>query len=129
MAVERQHVTTPFALKYRLQRELTLYGREEVNRLPLNRTGVYALWLPSEIPGAPDCLYVGKSEVCIRSRLHDHLRSSEPNPIIRTEIRNNRDIAQFSVAYTASAEETDALETHVIRDWDPPANRYKKNRS
>ena len=129
MAIERHYGTTPFALKYRLQRELTLYRREEVNRIPRNRIGVYALWLPSEIEGVPDCLYVGKSEVCIRSRLQDHLRSNESNPVIRTEIYNNRDIAQFSVAYTANAQETDALETHVIQNWDPPANRYKKNRS
>ena len=129
MAIERHYGTTPFALKYRLQRELILYRREEVNRLPLNRTGVYALWLPSEIEDAPDCLYVGKSETCIRRRLQDHLRSDEPNPTLRTELYNNRDIAQFSVAYTANAQETDALETHVIRDWDPPANRYKRGRS
>ena len=129
MAVQGQHGTTPFALKYHLQRELTLYKREEVDRLPTNRTGVYALWLPSEIEDAPDCLYVGKSEVCIRRRLRDHLKDNEPNPIIRTEIRNNRDIALFSVAFTTNAEETDALETDVIRAWDPPANRYKKNRS
>ena len=129
MAVERQHGTTPFALKYRLQRERLRYTDSQVRQLPLDKTGVYALWLPSEIPGAPDCLYVGKSETCIRRRLRDHLKDNESNPILRTEIRNNRDIAQFSVAYTASAEETDALETHVIRDWDPPANRYKKNRS
>ena len=129
MAVERRYATTPFALKYRLQRERIPYTDQQVRQLPMNKTGVYALWLPSEIPGAPDCLYVGKSETCIRRRLGEHLKPNEDNPILRTELRNNRDIAQFSVAYTANAEETDALETHVIRDWDPPANRYKKNRS
>ena len=129
MAVERQYGTTPFALKYRLQRERIPYTELQLRQLPLNKTGVYALWLPSEIPGAPDCLYVGKSETCIRRRLRDHLKSDEPNPILRTELRNNRDIVQFAVAYTANVQETDALETHVIRDWDPPANRYKKNRS
>ena len=127
--MERQYGTTPFALKYRLQRERLPYTELQLRQLPLNKTGVYALWLPSEIPGAPDCLYVGKSETCIRRRLRDHLKSDEPNPILRTELRNNRDIVQFSVAYTANAQETDALETHVISDWDPPANRYKKNKS
>ena len=117
--------TTPFALKYRLRRERLPYTREQVRRLPLNRTGVYALWLPSEIPDAPDCLYVGKSETCIRRRLLEHLQDDEPNLDLRRALRTFRDIVQFSVAYTANAEETDALETHVIQDWQPEANRNK----
>ena len=127
--MERQYGTTPFALKYRLQRELIPYRRKEVNRLRLDRTGVYAIWLPSEVRGAPDCLYVGKSETCLRRRLLEHLQDDEPNPVLRSKLRLYRDIVQFSVAYTANAEETDALETQVIRDWDPKANRYKRNRT
>ena len=117
--------TTPFALKYRLRRERLPYTREQVRRLPTNRIGVYAVWLPSEVADAPDCLYVGKSETCIRRRLLEHFQDDEPNPILRSKLRLFRDIVQFSYAYTANVEETDALETHVIQDWQPEANRNK----
>ena len=71
-----------------------------------------------------DCIYVGKSETCIRRRLLDHLQN-EPNPGLRRVLRTFRDMVQFSVAFTANAEETDALETAIIRDWQPETNRNK----
>ena len=116
--------TTPFALKYRLRRQRYAYGRENVQALPENRCGVYALWLPSAVIDGYDCIYVGKSETCIRRRLLDHLQN-EPNPGLRRVLRTFRDMVQFSVAFTANAAETDALETAIIRDWQPETNRNK----
>ena len=93
--------------------------------VPRDRCGVYALWLPSATtPDWHDCIYVGKSETCVRRRLADHLRD-EPNPELRRLLRTFRDLIEFSVAFTASPEETDALETAVIHDWQPDANRNK----
>lgn len=121
-----QTPSTPFGLKYRLRRELRPYERAEVLALPRGHTGVYAIWLPSaEIPGANDCIYIGKSESCIRRRLLDHLRPREPNPKLRALLQTFGNIALFSLAYTASRAETDALETAVIRDWGPEGNRNK----
>ncbi len=117
-------MTTPFSLKYRLERERRPFEREEVRRLPRERPGVYALWLPAGEEGAYDCLYVGKSETCVRRRLLQHL-SNETNPELRLQLRMFRDIALFSAAFTASVEETDALETAVIRAWQPETNRDK----
>ncbi len=122
MTDEQNNQTTPFALKYRLQRQRHPYCREQVQRLPSNRCGVYALWLPAAVGN--DCLYVGKSETCVRGRLLQHLRD-EPNPKLRLELRIFRALVEFSVAFTATAEETDALETAVIRDWQPKTNRNK----
>ena len=116
--------TPPFALKYRLRRQRHSYGRENVQALPENRCGVYALWLPSAVIDGYDCIYVGKSETCIRRRLLDHLQN-ELNPGLRRVLRTFRDMVQFSVAFTANAEETDALETAIIRDWQPETNRNK----
>ena len=116
--------TTPFALKYRLRQQHHPYCRENVQTLPENRCGVYALWLPSAVIDGYDCIYVGKSETCIRRRLLDHLQN-EPNPSLRRVLRTFRDMVQFSVAFTANAEETDALETAIIRDWQPETNRNK----
>ena len=117
--------STPFALKYRLRRERRPYRREEVRRLPPDRCGVYALWLPSATTGGSyDCIYVGKSETCVRRRLLDHL-GDEPNPGLRRALRTFRDMTEFSVAFTAGPEETDALETAIIRDWQPDTNRNK----
>lgn len=121
----RDDRTTPFGLKHRLRRERRSYRRDEVQRLPTERSGVYALWLPSAaVPGEHDCIYVGKSETCVRRRLLDHIRD-EPNPELRRALRTFRDMVEFSVAFTASPEETDALETAVIRDWQPETNRNK----
>ena len=118
--------TTPFALRWRLRSGFRRYARAGVLRLPPDRCGVYALWLPSAaLPGERECLYVGKSESCVRRRLLDHL-GDEPNPALRRALRDLGGLAEFSVAYTESAEETDALETSVIRAWRPPANRNKR---
>ena len=116
---------TPFTLKYRLEQERWPYCSETVRPLPRNRIGVYALWLPSGGPEEYECLYVGKSETCIRKRLLDHLKSDEPNLILRRELQLFSSVAEFSVAYTDSNDETDALETAAIRDWQPLANRNK----
>ena len=125
LAMVRDDRTTPFGLKHRLRRERRSYRRDEVQRLPTERSGVYALWLPSAaVPGEHDCIYVGKSEACVRRRLLDHIRD-EPNPELRRTLRTFRDMVEFSVAFTVSAEETDALETAVIRDWQPETNRNK----
>ena len=117
--------STLLGLKYRLRLERRPYRRENVRRLPRDRCGVYALWLPSATtPDWHDCIYVGKSETCVRRRLVDHLRD-EPNPELRRLLRTFRDLVEFSVAFTRSSGETDALETAVIQDWQPDANRNK----
>lgn len=120
--------TSPFALKTQLLENRQSYRRDAVRRLPPNRIGLYAIWLPSEhIADEWDCIYVGKSEACIRRRLLDHLRAAEPNYRLRRLIRLFSSDARFSVAYTATTAETNELETAVIRDWDPEANLAKRN--
>lgn len=116
--------TTLPALMYRLERRLRPFESAEVRKLPVDRWGVYALWLPSGVEDAPECLYVGISTTCIRRRLLDHL-SRETNPGLRTELRLFRDTVRFSVAYTSGERETLDLETAVIRRWKPRTNRAK----
>ncbi len=117
-------MTTQFSLKYRLESDRRPFQREDVRRLPKERTGVYALWLPTGEDDLYDCLYVGKSETCLRRRLLQHL-TNETNEELRLQLRMFRDIALFSTAFTTSVEETDALETAVIRAWQPETNREK----
>lgn len=122
--------STPLGMRYRLRRNHRPYTAEEVRALPRNRTGVYAIWLPSGDKNAPlsakECVYVGKSETCIRRRLLDHLRPAEPNPELRRLLSYLLPLAKFSVAYTAYAAETDALETAAVQDLRPTANRSKR---
>ena len=121
----REGPATPLpALMYRLERGLRPFESEEVRKLPATRWGVYALWLPTGIENAPECLYVGVSTTCIKRRLLDHL-SRETNPQLRTELHLFRDMVHFSTAFTAGVEETFALETSVIRRWKPRTNRAK----
>ena len=114
--------TSVFGAKYRLQRDRRRFVREEVLRLPADRCGVYALWEPSG--DDYECLYVGKSEACVRRRLLSHL-SDETNPELRRRLRMFGGMLEFGVAYTEGAEETDALETEVIHAWAPVCNRSK----
>lgn len=126
---DRPAVSIPFALRYQLTDGFRPYTRGEVQRLPRNRCGVYAIWTPSEYDASPAPLYVGKSETCIRRRLLDHLSENEPNGILRLEMRYHIPAhIQFTAAFTASPAETDALETAMIAEFLPPANRNKMPR-
>lgn len=120
-------MSTAFNLKYQLESIHYSYTRREVReRVSLSQIGLYAIWMPSGHTGGYRCVYVGKSEECLRGRLLDHLRRSEPNPEIKRHVRLYQDILMFSIALTASVEETDGLETQVIRAWQPVANRNKR---
>ena len=116
--------TTPFGLKYQLERELHPFTLEAVRRLPRDRTGVYALWLPAEVGDGWECIYVGMSHACVRQRLLQHLQN-ETNPELARQLRLFRDVVTFSAAFTQGREETLALETAVIQAWQPAANRNK----
>ena len=64
----------------------------------------------------------GKSESCVRLRFLDRMRD-EPNSELRRVLHMLRDLVEFSVSFTVSPEETDVLETMVIREWLPDATR------
>lgn len=115
---------TPFSLMYRLERDLRPFDSEHVRKLPLHRSGVYAIWLPRG-DDVPECLYVGISTTCVRRRLLAHLYN-ETNPDLRTELGLFRDIVLFSTTFTAGESETLDLETALIQRWQPRTNRNKK---
>ena len=114
--------TSPFALKFQLERDLLPLAREEVRKLERKRTGLYVLWVPAESGGGNEYIYVGMSRSCLRRRLLQHL-SNEKNPKLRTELQLFRDVVMFSTAFTLSREETRPLEKQVIADWQPFTNR------
>ncbi len=109
----------PFALKYQLERDTRPFLRAEVQSLPRDRRGVYALWLPAG--ELPECLYVGISTTCIRRRLLDHL-SNETNPELRRQLYMFRDTVRFAAAFTDSDDHTRQLEAALISDWQPLCN-------
>lgn len=121
----RVAVSTQFAVRYQLTQNYRPYTREEISRLPRGRCGVYVIWTPSEYDGSPAPLYAGKSETCVRRRLLAHLSPREPNPTLRWELELMPDYIEFTVVFTASPEETDALETYIIQYMQPEANRAK----
>ena len=86
---------------------------------------MYAIWTPSEYDGSPAPLYAGKSETCVRRRLLAHLSPREPNPTLRWELELMPDYIEFTVVFTASPKETDALETYIIKHMQLEANRVK----
>ena len=109
----------PFALKYQLERQLRPFRSDEVRRLPVDKRGVYALWLPSG--DFPECLYVGISTTCVRQRLLSHLYK-ETNDELRRELKMFGDDVQFSVALTGDDAQTRKLEARVVSDWQPRCN-------
>ena len=126
MTAAGREAPTPFGLRHRLRNERRPYHRDELQKVPRERSGVYALWLPSvALPGEHDCIYVGKSETCVRRRLLDHLRRAQ-STTLRSLLVTFRDVVEFSVVYVADRAETDDLETSVIRAWDPETNRQKR---
>ncbi len=108
-----------FALKYQLERQLRPFRTNEVRRRPADKSGVYALWLPSG--DFPECLYVGISTTCVRQRLLSHLYN-ETNDELRRELSLFGDDVQFSVAFTDDHAQTRELEARVVRDWQPRCN-------
>ena len=111
-----------FAKKYQLENNLRPFNREEVQRLPKDYYGLYALWLPAAIEGAHERLYIGMSTTCVRRRLLEHL-ANEANPELRRQLRMFPDLVKFSVTFTGSEEETRELEAAIIRAWQPETNR------
>ena len=114
------HSNNLFAKKYQLENNLCPFNREEVQTLPKDRCGLYALWLPEE--GAHERLYLGMSATCVRRRLLEHL-ANEANPELRRQLHMFPDLVEFSVTFTASEEETHELEAAIIRAWQPETNR------
>ena len=82
MASSGESATPLFALQYRLDHERQPFQRDTVRRLPKGRAGVYAFWLAAGTAGAHECLYVGMSETCVRTRLLQHI-TNETNPGLR----------------------------------------------
>lgn len=109
-----------FAKKYQLENNLRPFNRKEVQTLPKDCCGLYALWLPGE--SAPERLYIGMSTTCVRRRLLEHL-ANETNPKLRRQLRMFPDLVKFSVTFTESEEETRELEAAIIRAWQPETNR------
>ena len=87
-------ITTPFGLKYRLERELHPFTLDTVRGLPRDQTGVYALWLPAEVGHGYESIYVGMSHACVRQRLLQHLQN-ETNPVLARQLRLFPDIVMF----------------------------------
>ncbi len=118
-----------FRVKYQLEQKRELFRHEAVLRLPKGRFGLYAFWLLTgsgeEGDVAYEPLYVGESTTCIRRRLLQHL-SHEENPGLRSELRLFGEFCYFSTAFTEAREETLALETALIREWQPATNRNKR---
>ena len=118
------NLITSFATRYQLERNRRPFKRETVRELPIDRCGVYALWIPGEIEDAYTCLYVGLSITCVQRRLLDHL-SYEENPELRKYLQMFIDLVTFSIAFTEKEAETHLLETSVIQKWQPITNRNK----
>ena len=114
-----------FILQYRLTQDRLLYRKETVRKLPAQRPGIYAIWLPAGNNGNHwECLYIGQSEAGIRQRLLDHLAASEPNPILKRELQLYPGLAAFSIAYCDNDCNLKRLEADAIDYFQPRANRY-----
>ena len=121
-----EHATV-FAVMYKLERNLRPYTRQEVRRLPKGQSGVYAIWLPSRLKDAPQCLYVGISWTCVRRRLLDHLTNDEPNPGLLTDLRLFRDTVLFSTAIMpVDREILEPLESAIVSKWQTATNINKR---
>ena len=113
-----------FQIQYQLERKREPFARAAVLRLPKERCGLYALWLPTGEERVYERLYAGVSTTCVRRRLLQHL-SDEQNPELRQQLRMFGELVHFSVVFTEGREETLALETALIREWQPVTNRNK----
>ena len=118
------NLITSFATRYQLEQNQSPFKREVIRKLPTDRCGVYALWIPGDIDDVYTCLYIGLSVTCVRRRLLNHL-SYEENPELRKYLQMFKDLVTFSVAFTKNEAETRLLETSVIQAWQPITNRNK----
>ena len=116
---------TLFSLKYSLEIDFRPFTRQEVRTLPTEQIGVYAFWLIAGKDEIHSCLYVGISETCVRRRLLSHL-SNETNAELRRQFRIFGDAIRFTVAFTASDEQTRELEAALIQDWQPECNIHHR---
>lgn len=92
-----------------------IYNSDTISNIVPERPGVYLLWL-KPANGTWKCFYAGKSET-LKSRLLDHLRTSEENFCIRKHISN--DVCGFSIAET---QDLDTEEQRLITQYNPECN-------
>ena len=116
--------TSLFNIQYQLERKRVPFTREAISSLPMNRCGLYAIWLPTGDENEYERLYAGISKTCVRRRLLDHF-SNEKNPKLREYIHMFGELIHFSVVFTEDPEHTFELETELIRNWQPETNRNK----
>lgn len=117
-------IISPYILQYQLKRNLRPFTREEIQKLPEGKNGVYVLWRKTGTEGRNECVYVGESTTCVRRRLLQHYDGTT-NPELHTQLRLFQGIVQFAVEYTEDAEKTVLLETELIRAWQPKTNKNK----
>lgn len=115
--------TSLFHIQYQLEQRRIPFTRDAVLQLPQEQCGLYAIWLTDDI-GGYERLYAGVSTTCVRRRLLQHL-SNEQNPELRIQLRMFGELIHFSVVFTEDPKQTLALETELIRAWQPETNRYK----
>ena len=115
---------SPFALQYQLLNNRQPYSREQINEIPKDKSGIYAIWLHTSDEQLPECIYVGQSTECIRSRLMQHL-TNETNRKLRPIIHRLQNMLQVSFAYTHGYQETLELETEMIHTLKPETNLNK----
>ena len=124
MSMNKPENPSPFALQYQLRNNRRPYNRAQINKLPKERSGIYAIWLHTGDEQLPQCIYVGQSTECIRSRLLQHL-ANETNRKLSPIIHGLPNMLQVSFAYTSGYQETLDLETEMIRALKPETNLNK----
>ena len=109
----------------RLEQARQPYNRATVNAMDADGWGVYAIW-----DGPYDCLYIGKSAAgeSVKSRLRAHLsrRERQHNRRLYEALYLSRDLVEFAVCLTDSAEWATALEERLIKHYQPEYNNLLK---
>ena len=115
---------SPFALQYQLLNNRQPYNRAQINKIPKDKSGIYAIWLHTSDENLPECIYVGMSDTCLKTRLMQHL-TNETNRKLRPIIHRLQNMLQVSFAYTHGYQETLDLETEMIHALKPETNLNK----
>ena len=96
------------------------FNTSTVDQIPINYKGLYRIW--QERSDSQSCVYVGKSETCIKRRIEEHFPDKEKNQDLKKILLSSTDLYIDLKIMNDKIDKIHDYETKVINHLKPKTN-------